>query len=79
MEAAISYEKTVNEFFLTVKDVMRKNPGHGVAAFRKWKEDEIALNAALESAQEGVHTALCDNVDTRRDNDFDLFKLLSFN
>ena len=26
MESAISYEKTVNEFFLTVKHVMRSNP-----------------------------------------------------
>ena len=65
MESAISYEKTVNEFFLTVKHVMRSNPGQGVAAFRKWGADEAALNGALRDAMDGVHDALCDNVDTR--------------
>ena len=65
MESAISYEKTVNEFFLTVKHVMRSNPGQGVAAFRKWGDDESALNNALRSAMDGVHAALCDNVDTK--------------
>ena len=43
----------------------RSNPGQGVAAFRKWGDDETALNGALRSAMDGVHAALCDNVDTK--------------
>ena len=37
MELAKSYEKTVNEFFLTVRHFMRTTPGTGVEAFNKWE------------------------------------------
>ena len=37
------YEKTVNEFFLSVKHFMRTCPGTGVAAFAKWGPEEVAL------------------------------------
>jgi len=65
MELAKSYEKTVNEFFLTVKHFMRTTPGTGVEAFNKWSKDELEMNEKLEKAKESVHAALCDNIDTR--------------
>jgi len=65
MELAKSYEKTVNEFFLTVKHYMRSSPSNGVAAFTKWSNDELELNNKLEAAKTNVHKALCDNIDTR--------------
>ena len=65
MELAKSYEKTVNEFFLTVKHFMRSSPSTGVAAFSKWSQEEIELNIKLETAKTNVHKALCDNIDTR--------------
>ena len=65
MELVRGYEKTVNEFFLSVKHFMRTCPGTGVAAFAKWGPDEVALQGRLEKAEEGVHVAMCDNIDTR--------------
>merc|ERR1739844_342131 len=58
MDLAKSYEKTVNEFFLTVKQFMSTTPGTGVEAFSKWSEEELELNKKLEKAKEAVHTAL---------------------
>merc|ERR1719458_1838602 len=66
MELVRGYEKTVNEFFLSVKHFMRTCPGTGVAAFAKWGPEEVALQGRLEKAEEGVHLAMCDNIDTRR-------------
>ena len=73
MEAAVSYEKLVNEFFLVVKHLVRSARGSsgpgvgvGVSSFQKWGPEEAALNDALRSATDGVHEPLCDNVDTRR-------------
>merc|ERR1711992_41752 len=65
MGLAKSYEKTVNEFFLTVKHFMRSSPGTGVAAFTKWSTEELELNRELETAKDKIHRALCDNIDTR--------------
>lgn len=64
MELAKGYEKSVNELFLTVKHIMRTTPSHGVEAFQKWNEDEIALNDQLHQCMVEVHKALCDNIDT---------------
>merc|ERR1719510_2865756 len=65
MGLAKSYEKTVNEFFLTVKHFMRSSPSTGVAAFNKWSTEEVELNRELESTKDKIHRALCDNIDTR--------------
>ena len=65
MELAKSYEKTVNEFFLTVRHFLRTTPGTGVDAFSAWSQDELEMNEKLEKAKEGIHSALCDNIDTR--------------
>ena len=47
MELVRGYEKTVNEFFLSVKHFMRTCPGTGVAAFAKWGPEEVALQVSL--------------------------------
>ena len=60
-----SYEKNVNEFFLSVKHFLRSSPATGVAAFTKWSNDEMELNRELEAAKEKIHCALCDNIETR--------------
>ena len=65
MENAKAYEKTVGEFFLTVKHIMRSTPGQGTEAFEKWNDDEVALNRHLRNSADVVHRAFCDNVDTR--------------
>merc|ERR1719270_2198235 len=65
LELAKSYEKKVNELFLTIKHILRTTPSHGVAAFQKWNEAETKLNEQLSKCQEEVHQALCDNIDTR--------------
>jgi len=65
MGLAKSYEKNVNEFFLTVKHFLRSSPSTGVAAFNKWSTEEVELNRELESTKDKIHRALCDNIDTR--------------
>jgi len=66
MELAKNYEKTVNEFFLTVKHYLRTSPGTGVEAFSKWSQEEVALQQRLSQTQDAVHLALCDNIDSRK-------------
>jgi len=65
LELAKSYEKKVNELFLTIKHILRTTPSNGVAAFQKWNEGEIKLKEELSKCQTDVHRALCDNIDTR--------------
>ena len=65
MALAKSYEKNVNEFFLTVKHFLRSSPSTGVAAFNKWSTEEVELNRELEATKDKIHRALCDNIDTR--------------
>ncbi|XP_076311985.1 cysteine--tRNA ligase, cytoplasmic isoform X3 [Tachypleus tridentatus] len=65
MEIAVQYEKTVNEFFLNVKSILRTTPAHGIEAFQKWSEQEHQLNDKFYEKQAGVHESLCDNIDTR--------------
>lgn len=66
MELAKAYEKTVNEFFLMVKHVMRTMPSTGVESFQKWTQNEVELNGDLQKCRAKVHEALCDNIDTRK-------------
>lgn len=65
MDVALEFEKTLNEFFLTVKDCVRSIPSCGSAAWTKWTESEVQLNQKFLRAKNSVHEALCDNVDTR--------------
>ncbi|XP_064472265.1 cysteine--tRNA ligase, cytoplasmic-like [Ornithodoros turicata] len=66
MEYTAQWEKTFNEFFLNVKDVLHSAPPpNTTAAFAKWSAVEVALNAKFQDARGGVHASLCDNIDTR--------------
>ncbi|XP_060715063.1 cysteine--tRNA ligase, cytoplasmic isoform X1 [Tachysurus vachellii] len=64
MESAIQYEKFMNEFFLNVKDILR-TPTDITGQFEKWEAEEIELNKSFYEKKEGIHEALCDNMDTR--------------
>ncbi|XP_066592914.1 cysteine--tRNA ligase, cytoplasmic [Prorops nasuta] len=67
MNMAIQYEKFLNEFFLNVKCKLRSlGTGTTINTFSKWKGDEQNLSSRLIIAQDAVHTALCDNIDTRK-------------
>nr|CAG4640688.1 EOG090X02DZ [Eulimnadia texana] len=67
MEAAVSYEKMLQEFFLNVKDALRMGPSSQASFdfFQKWTDAELELNRSFLDTQGKVHEALCDNVDTR--------------
>uniref|UniRef100_A0A8C5QVD1 Cysteine--tRNA ligase, cytoplasmic n=1 Tax=Leptobrachium leishanense TaxID=445787 RepID=A0A8C5QVD1_9ANUR len=64
MESAVQYEKFMNEFFLTVKDILRA-PTDITGQFVKWESQEIELNSSFYEKKAAVHEALCDNIDTR--------------
>ena len=49
----------LQEFFLTVKHILRTTPSHGVASFQKWTPAESAFNEQLIKCTENVHKALC--------------------
>ncbi|XP_073514277.1 cysteine--tRNA ligase, cytoplasmic isoform X1 [Phyllobates terribilis] len=64
MESAVQYEKFMNEFFLNVKDILRA-PTDITGQYVKWESPEIELNNSFYNKKSAVHTALCDNIDTR--------------
>ena len=60
MEEAVQYEKTLNEFFLNVKCIIREiGSGTMVNIFEKWSKMEIDLNKKFWTAKDDVHKALC--------------------
>ncbi|XP_046665768.1 cysteine--tRNA ligase, cytoplasmic isoform X3 [Homalodisca vitripennis] len=66
MEQAINYEKMLNEFFLSVKDVTRHVTGETrLDSFHKWGTREMELQAKFSQTKEAVHITLCDNIETR--------------
>ncbi|ESO08595.1 hypothetical protein HELRODRAFT_98035 [Helobdella robusta] len=65
MKIATAYEKTVNEFFLMVKDVVRKQSAGALESFVKWTDREVQLNDKFQECKTLVHECLCDNLDTR--------------
>ncbi|XP_003743752.1 cysteine--tRNA ligase, cytoplasmic [Galendromus occidentalis] len=65
MEIAMQYEKVFNEFFLSVKDVLRVSGNTATESFLKWTKDESQLNLVFQNSRQNVHSALCDNIDTR--------------
>ncbi|KAJ9601009.1 hypothetical protein L9F63_000847, partial [Diploptera punctata] len=66
MEMAVQYEKLLNEFFLTVKDLTRCSSGKTqVSSYQKWGKHELELSKKFIAAKDSVHASLCDNVDTR--------------
>ncbi|XP_064634346.1 cysteine--tRNA ligase, cytoplasmic-like [Lineus longissimus] len=65
MEAAMTFEKHVGEFFLSVKDILRSTPATGPDSYSKWKAEEMTLYDKLLETQDSVHAALCDSIDTK--------------
>uniref|UniRef100_A0A1L8DFF5 Cysteine--tRNA ligase, cytoplasmic n=1 Tax=Nyssomyia neivai TaxID=330878 RepID=A0A1L8DFF5_9DIPT len=66
MEMAMQYEKFLMEFFLNVKDLTRTQIDSPASSqFDEWRQAEGDLQAKFSDAQESVHEALCDNIDTR--------------
>ncbi|KAM5138233.1 cysteine--tRNA ligase, cytoplasmic [Mantella aurantiaca] len=64
MESAVQYEKFMNEFFLNVKDILRA-PTEITGRYVRWQAQEIELNNSFHAKKASVHSALCDNIDTR--------------
>ncbi|KAJ8914589.1 hypothetical protein NQ315_017294 [Exocentrus adspersus] len=72
MECALQYEKLFNEFFLNAKCVTATfcSEKSSFSTFTKWNDQETSLNDKFLQTKCNVHTALCDNVDTRTALDF---------
>ena len=49
----------LQEFFLNVKDALRRTAASGPAAFVKWTPDEVQLNDKYHDCVQCVHEALC--------------------
>nr|XP_018898966.1 PREDICTED: cysteine--tRNA ligase, cytoplasmic isoform X1 [Bemisia tabaci] len=66
MEIAVSYEKMVNEYFLSIKDIIRSSKESSLSdSYEKWSGRELDLYKKFVQTKENVHKALCDNIDTR--------------
>lgn len=64
-EPAVAADKTLSEFFHTVKALQRSCSDLS-ALEHAWADRERDFAGALESAKVDVHSAMCDNVDTPR-------------
>jgi cysteinyl-tRNA synthetase len=65
MKEAQHFEKMFNEFFLTVKDLLSKQP-LGAASYLKFSHRDKELLSRLNVTQASVHSALCDSVNTHQ-------------
>jgi cysteinyl-tRNA synthetase len=65
MAEALGYEKLLNEFFLSVKDIIRKSSPSHPDGFTKWQAEEMELNEKFINCQQCVHEALCDSINTK--------------
>lgn len=60
MEMAVQYERTLNEFFLNVKDLTRHiTTGLPMNMFSKWGKTEGELQKQFNDSKEAIHLALC--------------------
>lgn len=51
---------SLQEFFLTVKDVMRCSSDRTrISSYQKWEKDELELNKKFTAAKNSVHASLC--------------------
>uniref|UniRef100_A0A8R1I866 Cysteine--tRNA ligase, cytoplasmic n=1 Tax=Caenorhabditis japonica TaxID=281687 RepID=A0A8R1I866_CAEJA len=66
MERALQFEKVTNEFFLLVKDILRRNyKPESSQGYQKYQARELKLMDDFGKLKKEVHEALCDSVDTR--------------
>jgi len=47
------------EFFLTVKDILRNQPSSGPEAFRKWEKEDLELSETWVKRIELLSFSLC--------------------
>lgn len=66
MSEAVQFEKTLNEFFLTVKDILRTHRQLPVEKkIVKWEDREKSLNQKFKEHVQLVDQTLRDNIDTK--------------
>ncbi|CAD5219372.1 unnamed protein product [Bursaphelenchus okinawaensis] len=65
MEHALQFEKMTNEFFLNVKDHLRRSSYNSDEYFSKFGKEELEMKKQIDEAKEAIHLAFCDSVDTR--------------
>ncbi|CAJ0959380.1 unnamed protein product, partial [Mesorhabditis belari] len=66
MNLALHFETVTNEFFLLVKDLLRKSwKPDDSEGFQKFEEREKKLSEEFSELRANVHEALCDSIDTR--------------
>uniref|UniRef100_A0A915CWW8 Cysteine--tRNA ligase, cytoplasmic n=1 Tax=Ditylenchus dipsaci TaxID=166011 RepID=A0A915CWW8_9BILA len=68
MERVVQFENFCNEFFLTVKDYIRKHLtscSDESDYYKKYSKEELHVLAQFQKLKCGIHAALCDSIDTR--------------
>ncbi|XP_014255431.1 cysteine--tRNA ligase, cytoplasmic [Cimex lectularius] len=66
MLMALNYEKTINEFFLRVKDFLNiSKKTNFVDNFHKYTDNDVKMKEKFQRTKDAVHAAFCDSVDTR--------------
>ncbi|KPM06744.1 cysteine-tRNA ligase, cytoplasmic-like protein [Sarcoptes scabiei] len=66
MNDAIQFEKTLNEFFLTVKDILRSGVSKSDQDTIKWNKEELDLHRKFLDHRIRIDQALRDNIDTKK-------------
>ncbi|VDO64750.1 unnamed protein product [Haemonchus placei] len=66
MDRAMQFEKISNEFFLLVKDLLRKHyKPDSPQGYVKYGTREIQIMDEFSNIKKDIHDALCDSIDTR--------------
>nr|CDJ80309.1 Cysteinyl-tRNA synthetase domain containing protein [Haemonchus contortus] len=66
MDRAMQFEKISNEFFLLVKDLLRKHyKPDSPQGYVKYGSREIQIMEEFSNIKKDIHDALCDSIDTR--------------
>uniref|UniRef100_A0A914PYA4 Cysteine--tRNA ligase, cytoplasmic n=1 Tax=Panagrolaimus davidi TaxID=227884 RepID=A0A914PYA4_9BILA len=69
MDHACYFEKVSKEFFLLVKDLIRKkkeSDGQEASSFKKFDDEALQLFNKFNASKTVIHEALCDSFDTRK-------------
>jgi len=59
-----SKEKSLVEFFIAVKNLLRTKEGLGLKGEQHWNEKDRQLNSLLLQKQDAIHKCMCNNFDT---------------
>ncbi|KAI6224150.1 Cysteinyl-tRNA synthetase [Aphelenchoides besseyi] len=66
MQRALQFEKFSNEFFLNVKDLLRRQKSDKPSdLYLKYGKDDLRLLNMFTTIKSDIHAALCDSIDTR--------------